>query len=89
MVPLSSAARVTETSAATVPGVPEPLARRVKPWGALWSVRRRDVVGEADVIVNFGRGALQNVDESLVFGHPNAKATSVPTRWERRTRRKR
>jgi hypothetical protein len=26
-------------------------------------------------------GTLQNVDESLVFGHPLSKATSVPTSW--------
>jgi hypothetical protein len=29
-----------------------------------------DVRGEANVVVGFGIGTLQNVDESLVFGHP-------------------
>ena len=31
---------------------------------------RGDVVGETDVIVSSGTGALQNVDDSLAFGHP-------------------
>ena len=33
---------------------------------------------EADVVVGFGIATLQNVDESLGFEHPKAKATSVP-----------
>jgi hypothetical protein len=40
-----------------------------------------DVVRDADVVVGFGMGTFQNVNESLVFGHPKAKATAVPTRW--------
>jgi|SRR5688500_17116216 hypothetical protein len=31
---------------------------------------RGDVVGETDVVVSCGTGALQNVDDSLAFGHP-------------------
>ena len=38
-----------------------------------------DVRSEADVVVRPGIDTLQNVDESLVFGHPQVKATSVPT----------
>jgi hypothetical protein len=38
-----------------------------------------DVRGETDVVACLGSGTLQNVDASLVFGHPLAKATSVPT----------
>ena len=50
------------------------------PWTVARSVRaaagvvvgeaRGDVVGETDVIVSSGTGALQNVDDSLAFGHP-------------------
>jgi hypothetical protein len=41
-----------------------------------------DVRGETDVVACGGRGTLQNVDASLVFGHPNVKATSMPTCWD-------
>jgi hypothetical protein len=42
---------------------------------------RGGVVREADVVMGFGFGTLQHVDESLVLGHPKAKATAVPKRW--------
>jgi hypothetical protein len=43
-------------------------------------------VREADVEVRHRLGTLENVDESLVFWHPTAKATTVPTPLGRRTR---
>ncbi len=39
-----------------------------------------NVVGEADVVVGFGIGAFENIDEALVCGHAKAKATAVPKR---------
>jgi hypothetical protein len=41
----------------------------------------RHVMGEADVVVRSAIGVRQNVDESLVLGHPKAKARPVPERW--------
>ena len=38
-----------------------------------------NVRGEADVEVGLWIGSLQNVDESLVFGHAKTKATAVPS----------
>lgn len=38
------------------------------------------VGGEADVVMGLRIAALQNVDESLVFRHPKAKATAMPDR---------
>ena len=40
-----------------------------------------DVRGETDVEVSLRIGTLENVDESLVFGHPKAKARSAPDHW--------
>ena len=38
-----------------------------------------NVRGETDVVVVSWIGSLQNIDKSLVFEHPKAKATAVPS----------
>jgi hypothetical protein len=49
--------------------------------GVVVGEARGDVVRKADVVARLGIGAVQNVDESLVFGHSKAKARSMPKRW--------
>ncbi len=39
-----------------------------------------NVRGETDVVVVSCIGSPQNMDKSLVFGHPKANATPVPER---------